>query len=70
MGMEDGEKSNINGSAYMYTTRMCAWLNLYVYKQNVRTCASLADLHAHYIFMLVSFYFWVLVTYMMASQNC
>ena len=39
--MEDGEKSNINGSAYMYTTRMCAWLNLYVYKH--RMCA-----HAHH----------------------
>ena len=24
--------------------------------QNVRTCASLADLHAHYMFILVSFY--------------
>ena len=45
------------------------WLGLYVYNQNVRmaqpiciqaqnvrTCASLADLHAHYMFILVSFY--------------
>ena len=38
----------------------------------MRTCASLADLHAHYMFILVSFYLdgyaTGLVTYMMAHS--